>query len=92
VKNFARETTTDSLKEAFIKYGEIKDVYIPIDFRTHEAKGFAFVEFIEDNAAETAVQEMNGATVEGSVLEVMKARERRKTRDEMGGDRYGYVD
>ena len=44
VRNLDRGTTTDTLKDVFGKFGEVKDVYIPRNHQTREPKGFAFVE------------------------------------------------
>ena len=34
------------LKKIFEKFGEIRDVYTPIDFYTKRPRGFAFIEFV----------------------------------------------
>ena len=46
IDNLYRSTSVDILKEAFNKFGEIGDVYIPRDRNTGEGRGFGFVRFI----------------------------------------------
>ena len=40
-------TSPDDVKRAFSKYGEVKDVYLPLDYYTRKPRGFGFVEFVE---------------------------------------------
>ena len=42
------------------KYGEVKDVYIPMDYYTRRPRGFAFVEFLNADEALEAVTKLNG--------------------------------
>lgn len=35
----------DDLKEIFCRYGTVRDVYIPVDYHTREARGFCYVEY-----------------------------------------------
>jgi ATP-dependent DNA helicase RecG len=55
VANITPETTRNQLYDLFQQFGEVSDIYIPIDFTTSRNKGFAFVEFEERSAAEKAV-------------------------------------
>jgi FUS-interacting serine-arginine-rich protein 1 len=38
-----------------VRYGQVRDVYIPKDFYTKEPKGFAFVEFADGRDATVRV-------------------------------------
>ena len=55
IANITPETTKDQLYGLFQQFGEVSDIYIPVDFTTSRNKGFAFVEFEERSAAEKAV-------------------------------------
>jgi RNA recognition motif-containing protein len=50
----------------------IKDKY------TGKAKGFGFVEMPDDEAANTAIEELNGTELNGRQMKVNKARPRRE--------------
>jgi RNA recognition motif-containing protein len=47
---------------------------IIMDKYTNRSKGFGFVEMTDDAAAEKAIAELNGATVEGRQIKVNVAR------------------
>ena len=43
---------------------------------TQQSKGFGFVEFADDGAAESAINEMNGKEIDGRRVRVNAAEER----------------
>lgn len=54
----------DTLKAAFIPFGNLKDVQLPQD-KDGKSRGFAFVEFDEDEDAAAAIENMDGAELCG---------------------------
>jgi arginine/serine-rich splicing factor 2 len=44
----------NELREMFVKYGEVGDVYVPRDHLTKQNRGFAFVRFKDRNDAEAS--------------------------------------
>ena len=83
VRNLSSETTTSDLQGAFRRIGEIKDVYIPLDYHSKQPKGFAFIEYATHEQAKAAREEMNRFLMKGRELEVVFAQEKRKTPGEM---------
>ena len=69
------------LKEFFEEYGEVSSARIITDKMSGRSKGFGFVEMADDEAAKKAIEELNGAEVEGRTIVVNEAQERteRKT-------------
>lgn len=67
-------TTEDTLREGFAKFGEIASAQIIFDKMSGRSKGFGFVEFSDDAAADTAVAEMNGTEFDGRTITVNEAR------------------
>jgi len=63
-----------TLKAAFIPFGEVLDVQIPLDQLQQRSKGFGFVEFELQEDAAAAIENMNGAELFGRVLKVNLAR------------------
>lgn len=83
VKNLNYKTEATHLRSHFEKFGSLKDVYIPTDFYTRQPKGFGFVEFYESKDASKAVQDMDGANVDGNNLIVCIAQNRRRSPNAM---------
>jgi RNA recognition motif-containing protein len=76
--------TEDELRSAFEDFGEIKDAKVVMDRETGRSRGFGFVTFLEEDAAEKAIAEMNGANLEGRPIRVSEAEEKKR---EGGGGR-----
>ena len=62
------------LQAAFIPFGDITDISVPLDYTTQKHRGFAFVEFesVEDAAA--AIDNMNESELFGRTIRVNIAR------------------
>ena len=61
------------LRESFEAYGAVSSVKIITDKFTGRSKGFGFVEMDNDTEAEKAIQELNGASVDGRTIVVNKS-------------------
>lgn len=68
VGNITPETTKAQLYELMQQFGEVSDVFIPVDFTTNRNKGFAFVEFEERSSAEKAVASSQNVILNGHRL------------------------
>ncbi len=71
-------TTDESLREAFEKFGEVTDAVIITDRETGRSRGFGFVTFQEASDAEKAVREMDGTELDGRTIRVNEAKERER--------------
>lgn len=74
VGGLAEEVEEKVLHAAFIPFGDIVDISIPLDYTTQKHRGFAFVEFefVEDAAA--AIDNMNESELFGRTIRVNIAR------------------
>lgn len=61
------------LRESFEVYGSVSSVKIITDKFTGRSKGFGFIEMENDEEAEKAITELNGATVDGRTIVVNKS-------------------
>ena len=61
------------LRESFEAYGAVDSVKIITDKFTGRSKGFGFVEMPDDEEAQKAINELNGATVQGRAIVVNKS-------------------
>ncbi|UPT71713.1 MAG: RNA-binding protein [Flavobacterium sp. JAD_PAG50586_2] len=83
------------LRESFEAYGTVDSVKIITDKFTGRSKGFGFVEMSNDEEAQKAIDELNGATVEGRTIVVNKSEpkpegERRTFNNNRSGGGGGY--
>ena len=68
VGGLADQINEDILHAAFIPFGEIKDVSIPVDHSTQKHRGFGFVQFEELEDAAAAIDNMHNAELYEKVL------------------------
>ncbi|OIO97564.1 MAG: RNA-binding protein [Anaerolineae bacterium CG2_30_64_16] len=90
VGNLSYSTTEDELHKLFSEVGPVASVSLVTDRATGQSKGFAFVEMETAEAAETAVQRLNGHEVDQRNLTVSEARPRRERTYGEGGGRRRY--
>jgi cold-inducible RNA-binding protein len=86
VGNLSYSTTHADLSELFGAIGEVVSVNLITDRMSGRSKGFAFVEMAEYDAAQQAINELNGKEVDGRAIKVAEARPKREDRGG-GGDR-----
>jgi len=76
VGNLNYASTEEGLSALFEAYGEVVSAIIIKDKFSNRSKGFGFVEMADDNAAQTAIAELNEKEFEGRRLRVNVAQER----------------
>lgn len=65
------DTVTDeTLRAAFVPFGEVLEIGMPIDQTTQKHRGFAFVQFESADDAADAIDNMDGSELFGRVLKV----------------------
>lgn len=74
VSNLSFAVVDEDLRSYFAEYGEVTSAKVIMDKYTNRSKGFGFVEMPDDAAAEKAISELNGATVDGRSIKVNVAR------------------
>lgn len=83
VKNFGEDLTEEELRNMFEKYGRITSYKI-MSKDDGKSKGFGFVAFEDPEAAERAVQELNGKEiVEGKTMYVGRAQKKAERQQEL---------
>ncbi len=75
IGNLSWNATEDDLREAFQKYGELVSIRIVTDPQTGRSRGFAFIEFSNEDAADKAIAEMDNFQLHGRPIRVSKARQ-----------------
>jgi RNA recognition motif-containing protein len=74
VSNLSFNVQDEDLKEFFTPYGEVTSAKIITDKFTGKSRGFGFVEMSDDEAAKTAIAELDNASVENRNIKVMEAK------------------
>ena len=78
-------TTQEGLREAFERFGALEEVKIITDRDTGRSRGFGFVTFTDDAAAQGAIDELDGTSLDGRSITVSEARDRGPRRGGGGG-------
>ncbi|EGO28739.1 hypothetical protein SERLADRAFT_459485 [Serpula lacrymans var. lacrymans S7.9] len=83
LRNLAFSCTDSELMELFQPFGEISQVHIPLDPRTKQPKGLAYVTFSESSAALAAYEALDKKSFQGRLLHILPAVTRKgKIQDE----------
>jgi peptidyl-prolyl isomerase E (cyclophilin E) len=65
-----QQTIETTLRAAFIPFGPIQNIEIPMDYAAGTHKGFAFLEYVDGEDAAEAIYNMDGAELFGKTLTV----------------------
>ena len=76
VSNLSFNVQDEDLKSYFADYGEVTSAKVINDKETGRSRGFGFVEMSDDAAAQKALAELDGATVDGRAIKVSVAKPR----------------
>ncbi len=76
VGNLNFKLEEEELREVFEEYGEVSSAKIIKDKFTNRSRGFGFVEMPNDEEANKAIRELDGAELDGRNMNVNEARER----------------
>jgi len=92
VRNLSFDTTREEIEEHFEKYGNIKNVTVPVDKENESRnRGFAFVEFTDREVVNKVMNDRHAIGNRTIYLKEGKKDERRggdRFNDRRGGDRY----
>ncbi len=86
VGNLPWSSTSASLETLFSAHGTVTSAEVISDRETGRSRGFGFVEMESDEAAQQAIEALNGTEVDGRPITVNEARERAPR---SGGGGYG---
>lgn len=88
IGNLKWEVDEDGLREAFSKFGEITNVSIPKNNRD-QSRGFGFVTYATQEAADAAIKEMDNADLQGREIKVSISHPHEHNDRDRRGDRRG---
>ena len=76
VGNLSFSTSDDGLRNTFAPFGTVGEATVITDRESGRSRGFGFVEIADDEAAQAAIQALNGTSVDGRMLTVNQAKPR----------------
>jgi RNA recognition motif-containing protein len=85
VGNLSYNVRDDDLQQAFAQYGSVSSAKVMMDRDTGRSKGFGFVEMGSDAEAQSAINGMNGQSLDGRAIVVNEARPREERPGGFGG-------
>ena len=85
VGSLSWDTNDDGLNAAFSPFGEITEATVISDRHSGRSRGFGFVTFADDEAAEKAAAELNGTELDGRTIRVDVAHARERSEGGGGG-------
>jgi RNA recognition motif-containing protein len=90
VSNLSFNITDADLKGFFDDYGTVSSAKVVMDKYTQRSRGFGFVEMDNNEEAQKAIAELNGATIENREVSVAEARprEERSSKPAFSGNRW----
>ncbi len=89
VGSLSWDTNDEGLRSAFSAHGAISEAIVISDRDTGRSRGFGFVTFDEDEAADKAVAALNGTELDGRTIKVDVAQAKQRSNGG-GGGRGGY--
>ncbi len=85
VGSLSWDTNDEGLRNAFSAHGEVSDAVVIADRDTGRSRGFGFVTFEDDDAADQAIAALNGTELDGRTIRVDVAQSKERSND--GGRR-----
>lgn len=85
VSNLSFNVEDDDLRGFFEEYGEVTSAKVVTDKMTQRSRGFGFVEMSDATAAQKAISELDGASVQGRNIRVTVAKPKEERTNNSGG-------
>jgi len=85
VGNLSFNTTEQEVRDLFSQHGNVTEATLIIDKLTGRSRGFAFVSYDTEEAAQHAIDKLDGQDVDGRKLTVNIARPKEEGRPYGGG-------
>ena len=89
VGNLSYSVDSTALQDMFSEFGAVESANVIMDRDSGRSKGFGFVEMGSEEAAQTAIQKLNGQEMSGRALNVSEAKPQEPRSGGGGGGRGG---
>jgi len=85
VGSLSWDTNDEGLRNAFSVHGEVSEAVVISDRDTGRSRGFGFVTFEDDEAADKAIAALNGTELDGRAIRVDVAQAKQRSGGGGGG-------
>ena len=89
VGSLSWDTNDEGLRNAFSTHGEVSEAVVITDRDSGRSRGFGFVTFDQDEAADAAVAALNGTDLDGRAIKVDVAQAKERNSGGGGGRGHG---
>lgn len=89
IGNLPYSVKDETLQQLFSQAGAVESAKVIFDKMSGRSKGFGFVEFANDNEADSAIEKFNGFELEGRNIKVSVAQPKEEGGSRGGGGGYG---
>jgi RNA recognition motif-containing protein len=76
VGSLSWDTNDNGLRDAFLPFGEVSEAKVITDRGSGRSRGFGFVTFEDEEAADKAISALNNTELDGRTIRVDVAQER----------------
>ncbi|CUS15176.1 unnamed protein product [Tuber aestivum] len=78
LRNLSYSSTEEDLRQYFALYGDLEEVHLPMDNKTHSSKGFAYILYQNPRHAVQAYQSLDRKIFQGRLLHILAASPKRE--------------
>ena len=76
LRNIPFEITEDDIRQKFEKYGKISEIHIPVNYKTNQSFGYAYISYETTESSIMAINKMDGEYFMGRRLHISIAEEK----------------
>ncbi|KAF3480690.1 multiple RNA-binding domain-containing protein 1 [Arthroderma uncinatum] len=73
IRNLPYNASEDDLNATFSRFGKIEETHVATDTRHSKSKGFAYIQYIESDAAIEAYKQLDGKDFQGRLMHLLPA-------------------
>ncbi|KAK2872110.1 hypothetical protein FQN49_002553 [Arthroderma sp. PD_2] len=73
IRNLPYNASEDDLNAIFSRFGKIEETHVATDTRHSTSKGFAYIQYIESDAAIEAYKQLDGKDFQGRLMHILPA-------------------
>ncbi|PWY95607.1 multiple RNA-binding domain-containing protein 1 [Aspergillus sclerotioniger CBS 115572] len=73
VRNLAYDTSESDLQPLFAPFGRIEEIHVAFDTRVNTSKGFAYIQYLDADAAIDAYKSLDGKHFQGRLMHILPA-------------------